>query len=57
MSTDEFWRYFYEIYEAILSGDGNRVDRAVQSHLELAKKDISRLMRRTREDAFLQQSG
>jgi DNA-binding GntR family transcriptional regulator len=47
----------YEIYEAILSGDGNRVDRAVQSHLELAKKDISRLMRRTREDAFLRQSG
>jgi DNA-binding GntR family transcriptional regulator len=47
----------YEIYEAILSGDGNRVDRAVQSHLKLAKKDISRLMRRTREDAFLRQSG
>jgi DNA-binding GntR family transcriptional regulator len=47
----------YDIYEAILSGDGDRVDRAVQSHLELAKKDISRLMRRTREDAFLRQSG
>jgi DNA-binding GntR family transcriptional regulator len=46
-----------DIYEAILSGDGDRVDRAVQSHLELAKKDISRLMRRTREDAFLRQSG
>jgi DNA-binding GntR family transcriptional regulator len=47
----------YEIYEAILSGDSDRVDQAVQSHLELAKKDISRLMRRTREDAFLFQSG
>lgn len=47
----------YEIYEAILSGDSERVDQAVQSHLELAKKDISRLMRRTREDAFLFQSG
>lgn len=47
----------YEIYAAILAGDVERVDRAVQSHLELAKKDISRLMRRTREDAFLRPSG
>lgn len=43
----------YEIYEAISSGDANSVDQAIQSHLELAKKDISGLMRRTREASFL----
>ena len=43
----------YEIYAALLSGDADRADQAIRSHLELAKKDISGLMRRTREEAFL----
>ena len=47
----------YEIYQAILSGDGDRVDQAIQSHLELAKKDISNLIRRTREESFLSPPG
>jgi DNA-binding GntR family transcriptional regulator len=47
----------YKIYEAIISGDGDRVDRAIQSHLELAKRDIRGLMRRTREESFVSQTG
>lgn len=47
----------YQIYNAILARDLSRVEAAIQSHLELAKTDIRKLMRRTREESFLSQPG
>lgn len=43
----------YQIYQAILANDLAQVDAAIQSHLELAKHDIRKLMRRTRQESFL----
>lgn len=43
------------IVEAILSKKPDLVAEAIQSHLQLAQADISDLLRRTREDAFLSQ--
>lgn len=45
----------FQIYEAILAKDLTQIDATIQSHLELAKKDIRELMRRTREESFLSQ--
>lgn len=43
----------YQIYKAIRAKDTAQVDAAIQSHLELAKNDIRKLMRRTRQESFL----
>lgn len=45
----------FQIYKAILAKDLTQIDATIQSHLELAKKDIRELMRRTREESFLSQ--
>jgi DNA-binding GntR family transcriptional regulator len=43
----------YRIYEAILAGEPDRVDKAIRSHLELAKEDITELLERKRQEAFM----
>ena len=43
----------HRIYEAILSKEPFRVDEAIRSHLQLAKKDIKDLLERKRHEDFI----
>jgi DNA-binding GntR family transcriptional regulator len=45
-----------KIYEAILSKEHSQVDEAIQSHLQLAKKDIKELLERKRHEDFISQN-
>ncbi len=45
-----------KIFEAILSKEPSRVDEAIQSHLQLAKKDIKELLERKRHEDFISQN-
>ena len=42
-----------KIYDAILSKDLSQVDEAIQSHLQLAKKDLGELLERRRHEDFI----
>jgi len=44
------------IYEAILAKEASRVDEAIQSHLQLAKRDIKELLERRRHEDFISQN-
>jgi len=46
----------HNIYEAILSKEPSQVDEAIQSHLQLAKKDIKDLLERQRQENFMSEN-
>jgi DNA-binding GntR family transcriptional regulator len=46
----------YKIYEAILSKEPSQVDEAIQSHLQLAKKDIKDLLERKWHEDFISEN-
>ncbi|OQY03338.1 MAG: hypothetical protein B6I22_11860 [Desulfobacteraceae bacterium 4572_123] len=43
----------YQIFEALNSGVPEKVDEAIASHLQLAKKDIKLLLEQKRQEAFV----
>ena len=43
----------YQIFEALRSGVPEKVDEAIASHLQLAKKDIKLLLEKKRQEAFI----
>ncbi len=43
----------YRIFEALRSGVAEEVDAAIESHLQLAKKDIKLLLEQQRQEAFI----
>jgi len=45
----------HKIFKAVLSKEPSRVDEAIQSHLQLAKKDIMDLLEHKRLEAFMSQ--
>ena len=45
-----------KIYKAILSKEPSQVDEAIQSHLQLAKRDIKELLERKRHEDFISQN-
>ena len=46
----------YEIFKAFLKKDKQKLEESLQDHLELAKKDILKMIERTRQEMFFSKS-
>lgn len=46
----------HEIYKAFLEKDKGKLEKAIESHLKLAKEDIMKMLEKTRHETFLQEA-
>ncbi len=47
----------YEIFRSFVAKDFQRLEKAIKNHLQLAKKDILKMIEKTRDEAFISSAG